>query len=110
MPNFKHIIEVSEDEKRYHQLLHELSKNGEYIIDNASTLEWNGTLRKFGIQAKPLIKYEFLEPIWQSRNIKYSDKRLVRLAKNVIVEETQGNGKSFYHFKKINSTEENPKS
>ena len=90
MPNFKHILEVKQDEKRYLQLLHELSKNGECIINNASTPEWNGTLRKFGIQAKPLIKKEFIEPIWKTGNRKYFDNRLVRLGKNVVVEEKQG--------------------
>jgi len=108
MPNYKHILEVKTEEKRYRQLLHELSKNGECTIN--STPKWNGTLRKFGIQAKPLIKKEFIEPIWQTRNRKHLDLRLIRIQKNVIIEEVQGNNKTFFHFKKIKLTEVTNKS
>lgn len=101
---YKNYLEANkETEKRFYRICKELEMNGETLIENAGTPEWNAVLRKFGIQAKPLIDNEFIEPIWIQRKPgnHSTDKRLIRKKKDTIIKEIPGRKKSIFAFKRI---------
>ena len=101
MPGLNYSINVKEDEKRLYRIVKELELQGESLIVNAKGSEWQSTLRKFGVRAKPLIEADLIEPIW----VQYtSDKtlennRLIRKKKGVVVEEVKKGTTSMFHFK-----------
>jgi len=100
MPYHNYIDVLKEEEKRLYRILKELEHNGESLIENADSPEWNGVLRKLGVKAKPLIKKELLDPIYRvDYHSKHSDRRLIRVPKDVVVEE-KGQTKSYFLFKK----------
>lgn len=88
-----------EEEKRLYRIMKELEFNGESLVENAKGSDWQSTMRKFGIRAKPLIEKNLIEPIWAQYT---SDKtlhtnRLIRTKKSIIVEEiTRGKISEFY--------------
>lgn len=101
MPKFDNIIKIEKDEKNLYNVLKGLEVHREYLVDGSSK-EWHGTMRKFGIRTKKLIKKELIEPPWEQRdaNNRTVVKRLFRLPDNVIVEEKNGNNMCFFHFKR----------
>ena len=108
MPGARNSIRVNkDDEKRLFRIMKELEYSGESLIVDASGPEWNGTLRKFGIRAKPLIERDLIEPIWvQYTSGKTMEKnRLIRTKKAVIVEEIPCGRISEFYFKPIDVPE-----
>lgn len=103
MPDYKHIIKVKrEEEKRFYRILRDLEIERESIIKESSS-EWNGTMRKFGIRTKQLIKKELIEKTWIQRDdSNIVKKRMIRLPEDVDVKEKKGKDISFFHFKKRN--------
>lgn len=98
---YKNYLEVErETEKRFYRICKELQLNGESKIENAMTPEWHGTLKKFGIRAKPLIDADLIEPIWKTTHRNHIEERLIRIKKDVIVTEKKGNKKSIFPFKR----------
>lgn len=98
---YKNCLEVDrKEEKRFYRICKELELHGESIIENAATEEWNGALRKLGIRAKPLIEDGLMEPIWKTTNKKNSERRLIRIPKDIEVKEILGNKKSYFPFKR----------
>jgi len=96
---YKNYLEVErETEKRFYRICKELELNGESKIENAMTPEWHSTLRKLGIQAKPLISADLLEPIWKTTNRNKCEQRLIRVPKDVVIKEKKGNKKSIFPF------------
>ena len=100
MPKYKHIVEVSNDEKRLKRIMQELVAKGESVIDDTGD-EWHGTMRKFGIRTKKLVKKDLIEPVWIQRDdSNIVKKRMIRVPKGVNVLEINGNKRDFFHFKR----------
>ena len=103
MAGLNYSITVKEDEKRLYRIMKELEFHGESFIEDASSNDWHGTMRKFGIRAKPLIEKKLLEPVWIQYN---SDKtlnanRLIRTKNDVSVQEITKGKTSVFFFKPI---------
>jgi hypothetical protein len=92
-------IKVGLDEKRLYRICKELEKKGESIVETNGKKEWNGTFRKWGIRAKPLLEKDLVYPVWITYNRKHLEDRMIKLKNNVIVEEKPGNNCSFFIFK-----------
>ena len=112
MPGLNYFIKVNkEEEKRLYRIMKELSIHGESLVVDAKGPDWQSTMRKFGVRAKPLIEKDLIEPIWAQYT---SDKtlynnRLIRIKKSVSVEEiTKGKISEFY-FKPIEIDERHKK-
>ena len=108
MPGLNYSIKVNkEDEKRLYRIMKELEFNGESFVVDVRGPDWQSTMRKFGVRAKPLIEKDLIEPIW----VQYtSDKtlhnnRLIRKKKSVSVEEVSKGKISTFYFKPINIDE-----
>ena len=100
-------IPVKEDEKRLYRICKELELNGISKIDKTESVEWNSTLRKFGVRAKPLIEKGILEPILKpdQRDKLFNNRRVIMTKKDVEIKEvTMGNNTRFY-FKEIEKLE-----
>lgn len=99
---YKNRLVVNRDEeKQFYRICKELMTDQESYIEDASNVEWHGTLRKFGKRAKPLIEKRLLDPIWITDNRNRPDERLIKIPKNVTIDEIIGNKKSFFNFHKI---------
>ena len=81
----------------------ELEFHGESLVEDAKGPEWHGTMRKFGVRAKPLIEKDLIEPIWiQRKPGNYiMENKLIRKKKSVNVEEVSKGKISEFHFKPI---------
>ena len=91
-------IKVGLDEKRLYRICKELEKEGESIIETNGKKEWNGTFRKWGVRAKPLIEKDMIYPIWITYNKYHLEYRMIKLKKDVVVTEIPGNNCSFFKF------------
>jgi hypothetical protein len=76
-----------------YRIFKELETKRECKILNADKNDWTNTLIKFGIQTKPLIKNEYVEPIWRTYNKKHKNSRLIRIPNNVVVSEIKKTSK-----------------
>jgi len=99
MPRYKNIVSVDKtSEKRMYQIMSELKLYGESVVDSDNK-EWHGTMRKFGIRTKPLVSKGLIDPVWiRLSPHKTVEKRLIKLPKNVCVEEITHKNKSIFQF------------
>ena len=98
--NPNHIKVNKEEEERLYRIMKELELEGESLIHDARGIEWQSTMRKFGIRAKPLVDKNLIEPIWtpfkSDRTLR--KERLIRTKRNVQVKEVDNGKNSFFVF------------
>lgn len=102
MPNLKkNCLEVNRDvEKQFYRICKDLEIHGEALVENTNREEWKKTKHIFGHRAKPLIEENLLEPMWKT-DYPNNGHRLIRVKKNVKVEEIRGKKFSWFRLKKI---------
>lgn len=112
MAGLNYFIKVDkEDDKRLYRIMKDLEYYGESFVDDASGPDWNGTMRKFGVRAKPLIEKDLLEPIWTPYKSDRTERkeRLIRKKKSVVVTEIPKGNLSLFYFKHDDINIEMPK-
>lgn len=85
MAGHKNIIKVEKDkEKRLYQIMHEIEKNNECLIHDASSDDWHQAFRQLGRRGENLFNDNLLE-FWKTDPHSNENKRLIRINKDVEV-------------------------
>lgn len=92
MPYHPYYIDVEKDEKQLYRIMRDLQKTGESLCENACTPEFNSACRKLGVRGQKLIKAKppLLYPLFRTWNSKKSNVSLIKIPKNIIIEEKKG--------------------